>query len=124
MDNVIQNRGFEKVVMREKGSVAQSCMDPEGGALGKDRECREVATSSKAAIALQLEFPAWEGLLGSCGVMKPLAVGLEKSPSLEEDSQRDRLEQGPGSLGTARCCFFGMRAATHPRSLQEGRAQL
>lgn len=124
MDDVIQACGFEKVVMRKKGSVAQSCMDPEGGALGKDRESREMATSSKTAIALQLEFPPWEGLLGSCGEMKPLAVGLEKSPSLEEDSQRDRLEQGPGSLGTAKCCFFGMKAATHPRCLQEGRAQL
>lgn len=63
-------------------------MDPEGWALDKGRESREMATSSETA-----GIPTLGGLLGSCGVLRALgvSVGLEKSPSQQQDSQRDRL---------------------------------
>lgn len=104
MDNVIQTRAFEKVVMRKKGFSCSVLHGSRGMGTGQRQGVQ--GNGSKTATALQLELP-----LGSApGVLccdQTLAVGLEQSPFLQEDSQRDRLEQGPGSLGTARWCFLG-----------------
>lgn len=75
-------------------------MDPEGWALDKDRESREITTSSKTATALQLEFPPWEC---SWDPESPGSGAGEKPLSAGGFPEEQALEQGPGNLGTASC---------------------
>lgn len=99
-------------------------MDPEGWALGKDREPREMTTSSKTATALQLPGSSHPG--SAPGILwcdeSPGSGAGEKPLSAGGFPEEQALEQGAGSLGTARCCFFGVLLLLTPGAFR--RAEL